>query len=85
MRHEESREALVKGWRRSLAAVAARVARSRDRDTASEEDIETAFALIAVGAIGAVVSAATSPEEMNPIVQGAWKRLLEPRQDSPEP
>lgn len=85
VRHEESREALVKGWRRSLAAVAARVARSRDRDTASEEDVETAFALIAVGAIGAVVSAATSPEEMNPIVQGAWKRLLEPRQDSPEP
>ena len=85
VRHEESREVLVEDWRRSLEAVAARVARSRGREAAVEEDAETAFALVAVGLLGTIVGAVTSPEEMNPMVQGVWVRLLQARHDSPGP
>lgn len=76
VRHEEARAVLVEEWRRSLEALTARVARSRGRDTPSQEDTETAFALSAVALLGAVVGAATSPEEMNPMFRGAWGRLL---------
>ena len=85
VRHEESREVLVEDWRRSLEAVAARVARTRGREAAVEEDAETAFALVAVGLLGTIVGAVTSPEEMNPMVQGVWVRLLQARHDSPGP
>lgn len=85
VRHEESREVLVEDWRRSLEAVAARVARSRGREAAAKEDAETAFALVAVGLLGTIVGAVTSPEEMNPMVQGVWVRLLQARHDSPGP
>ena len=85
VRHEESREVLVEDWRRSLEAVAARVARTRGREAAVEEDAETAFALVAVGLLGTIVGAVTSPEEMNPMVQGVWVRLLQARRDSPGP
>ena len=76
---------LVEDWRRSLEAVAARVARSRGREAAAKEDAETAFALVAVGLLGTIVGAVTSPEEMNPMVQGVWVRLLQARRDSPGP
>ena len=46
---------------------------------------ETAFALVAVGLLGTIVGAVTSPEEMNPMVQGVWVRLLQARHDSPGP
>mgnify|MGYP000149497434 FL=1 len=45
----------------------------------------TAFALVAVGLLGTIVGAVTSPEEMNPMVQGVWVRLLQARHDSPGP
>ena len=79
VRHEDSdsRGVLVDSWHHSFAAVAAQVARFKGRDAAVEEDVETAFAMVAVGLLGSIVGAATSPEETNPMVQGTWKRLLE--------
>ena len=84
VRHEgsDSRGVLVDSWHRSFEAVAAQVARHKGRDAAAEEDVETAFALVAVGLLGAIIGAATSSEETNPMVQGAWARLLD-APDSP--
>ena len=78
VRHEgsDSRGVLVDSWHRSFEAVAAQVARSKGRDAAAEEDVETAFAMVAVGLLGSIVGAATSPEETNPMVQGVWGGLL---------
>ena len=79
VRHEDpgSRRVLVDSWHHSFEAVAAQVARSKGRDAAAEEDVETAFAMVAVGLLGSIVGAATSPEETNPMVQGVWGRLLD--------
>ena len=79
VRHEDpgSRRVLVDSWLLSFEAVAAQVARSKGRDAAAEEDVETAFAMVAVGLLGSIVGAATSPEETNPMVQGVWGRLLD--------
>ena len=46
-------------------------------DLQRPEDVETAFAMVAVDLLGSIVGAATSPEETNPMVQGVWGRLLD--------
>ena len=76
VRHEDSREVLAEGWRHSLETAAARVARSRGEEIATTEDTETAFALIAVTLLGAITSAATSPDQVSPLVRAACARLL---------
>ncbi len=76
VRHEDSREVLAEGWRHSLETAAARVARSRGEEIATTEDTETAFALIAITLLGAITSAATSPDQVSPLVRAACARLL---------
>ena len=67
---------LAEGWRHSLETAAARVARSRGEEIATTEDTETAFALIAITLLGAITSAATSPDQVSPLVRAVCARLL---------
>jgi Transcriptional regulator len=51
-RHEEARPELSDAWRRTLGVMASAVARSDGREVATDADLDTAFGLTAVHALG---------------------------------
>ena len=57
------------------------VARSRGRREPNQQDEETAFGLLAVGIFGRVSAAATTSQEVEPIIQRLSERLLEDGRD----
>ena len=77
IRHEDSRDRLAGSWRRWLRETSLMVARSHGRQESSQQDEETAFGLLAVGIFGRVSAAATTSQEVEPIVQRLSERLLE--------
>ncbi|TFH53185.1 TetR/AcrR family transcriptional regulator [Actinomyces viscosus] len=76
IRHEDSRDRLTGAWRRWLKEISVQMARSRGRGEPSRQDEETAFGLLAVSIFGRVSAAATSSEEIEPIIQRLSERLL---------
>lgn len=81
IRHEDSRDRLAGSWRRWLRETSLLVARSHGRREPSQQDEETAFGLLAVGIFGRVSAAATTSQEVEPIVQRLSERLLEDGSD----
>ncbi|WP_204473113.1 TetR/AcrR family transcriptional regulator [Actinomyces naeslundii] len=81
IRHEDSRDRLAGSWRRWLRETSLLVARSHGRREPSQQDEETAFGLLAVGIFGRVSAAATTSQEVEPIIQHLSERLLEDGRD----
>lgn len=81
IRHEDSRDRLAGTWRRWLRETSHLVARSHGRREPSQQDEETAFGLLAVGIFGRVSAAATTSQEIEPIIQRLSERLLEDGSD----
>ena len=77
IRHEDSRDRLAGTWRRWLRETSLMVARSHGHREPSQQDEETAFGLLAVGIFGRVSAAATTSQEVEPIIQRLSERLLE--------
>ncbi len=77
IRHEDSRDRLAGSWRRWLKETSLMVARSHGRREPSQQDEETAFGLLAVSIFGRVSAAATTSQEVEPIIQRLSERLLE--------
>ena len=77
IRHEDSRDRLAGSWRRWLRETSLMVARSHGRREPNQQDEETAFGLLAVGIFGRVSAAATTSQEVEPIIQRLSERLLE--------
>ena len=68
-------------WRRWLRETSHLVARSRGRQEPSQQDQETAFGLLAVSIFGRVSAAATTSQEIEPIIQRLSERLLDTADD----
>ena len=81
IRHEDSRDRLAGTWRRWLRETSHLVARSRGRQEPSQQDQETAFGLLAVSIFGRVSAAATTSQEIEPIIQRLSERLLDTADD----
>lgn len=75
-RHKEARPELSAAWRRTLGVMASAIARSEGRDAPTDADLDTAFGLTAVHALGQVFTEILGPEEITPITQRLTGRLV---------
>lgn len=75
-RHEEARPELSAAWRRTLGVMASAVAPSHGRQAPTDADLDTAFGLTAVHALGQVFTEILGPEEVTPITRRLTARLV---------